>query len=222
MQLENNFFHDAEIVAEVKNLIVKINNLLSHRGEAAYFVDLMSDELIARYGRERLEEAAGEILGTEDPELSKKFTELWYPLLDRFLDGYPPFGYKVEVRYDIDRHNFEERFDNKAIFAVPASAEPIVVDRMLRKMSELREGIRAANADVHAANKLFFAGAPDLAPDMRHVSAEEYLAKASREPITEEEWDRRLRENPPPRDDNGQWIRRLRSSSQQPDREVQS
>jgi hypothetical protein len=187
---------NAEIVAEVRNLIVKINNLLSHRGEPECLVDLMGDELIARHGRERLEQVAGETLGTEDPALSKKFTELWYPLLDRFLDGYPPFSFKVEVRYDIDRHNFEERFDKKAIFAVAASAEPIIVDKMLWKMSQLGEGIRAANADIHAANELFFAGTPDLEPSMRHLSAEEYIAKA-REPITEEEWRRRLCENHP-------------------------
>jgi hypothetical protein len=181
---------DAEIVTEVQNLIVKINNLLWRHCEPEYLVDLMSDELIARYGRERLEEVAGEMMKNpiEAPELSRKFTELWRPLLDRFWNGYPPFGYKVEVRYEIDRPDFGQRFDNKAILAVPASGEPIIVDRMLDKMSSLREGIRSANAWIDDANDRFCAGEPQLEPGMRRLSAEEYIAKASREPITPQQW----------------------------------
>jgi hypothetical protein len=187
---------DAEIVAEVKKLIAKINNLLWHRYEPDYLLDLMGDDLIARHGRERLKEVAGPMLTdpVEAPELSKKFTKLWYPLLERFF--YPhDFPYRVEVRYELDRHDFNKRYDDRGIFAVPASSEPVIVERLLGKMSSCREEVRVYNADLHEANLLFLAGAPDSQPSMRNLSAEEYIAKASREPMTAEEHDRMMRED---------------------------
>jgi hypothetical protein len=200
MQFEKDVNQNGEIATEVKNLIIKINNLLSHPREAEYLVDLMGDDIIARHSREQLEEVAGEMLKhpIEDPELSKKFTDLWYPLLVRFWNRYPDFPFRIEVRYEIDRPNFGERSDHKFVLAVPASSEPIIVDRLLDEMSELREGIRASNADVQEANERWIAGEPELKPWMRHFSAEQYLAKASRERISEEEWYRRIHENPSP------------------------
>ena len=74
---------NAEAVAEVQNLIRKINNLLRHGPDQyqhpEYYTDLLGDEVINRYGKEYLEAAVRQVLKTSSEhmtELSTKFTAL--------------------------------------------------------------------------------------------------------------------------------------------------
>jgi hypothetical protein len=53
---------ELNLIIELQKLIVKINNLVQHIDEPEYLVDLVSDDLLKQYGRERIEEAARVVL----------------------------------------------------------------------------------------------------------------------------------------------------------------
>lgn len=67
-----------EVLAQVRTFIAKMNNFLSHRNAPEYFVDLIGDEIVNRFGRNALEEASRQVFqqAEELPELSNKFTAL--------------------------------------------------------------------------------------------------------------------------------------------------
>lgn len=78
MKLQKQSNLEADLISDIQKLIVKINDLLQHPDEAEYLVDLLPEEVIKRYGRERAVEAARVILkNSVSKELSDKCTEIW-------------------------------------------------------------------------------------------------------------------------------------------------
>ena len=192
------------LVIELQKLIVKINNFVQHIDEPAYLVDLVSDDLLKQYGRERIEEAARIVMREcISEELSEKFTKLMREFDEQYFGAPPLSPLKVEVRYHIDRAastNMCTIRSGDGVIELPASSEAIMVERLLEEMLRLTVGRGCWDCYVNESNRLYFDGAPlKVEPEMRHLSAEEFIAKAMRESITPEEEYKKLhlRENPP-------------------------
>lgn len=179
-----------EAVTEVQKLIVKINNLLQHKDEAEYLVDLMPAEVIKRFGRERVVEAAQIVLKEPvSPELSEKFSKLWQEIGEHYFDHLVASAYEVEVKYVID----DGPLHYNGVVHIPASSEPIIVERMLDEMiprSTPYSGRDCEECYRTESNRAYIAGAPmSVKPEQRHLSAEQFIAAATREPTLEEkEW----------------------------------
>jgi hypothetical protein len=192
------------LIIELQKLIVKINNLVQHIDEPEYLVDLVSDDLLKQYGRERIEEAARVVLKEcISQELSEKFTKLMRQLDERHFGAPPLSPLKVEVRYNIDRAastNMCTIRSGDGVIELPASSEAVMVERLLEEMLRLTVGRGCWECYVNGSNRLYFDGAPmKVEPEMRHLSAEEFIAKATREPIRqgEEHGKLLLPQNPP-------------------------
>ena len=189
-----------DLVTEIQRTVVKINDLLQHKGEAEYLVDLMSDEVIKRYGRERAVEAARIVLKESvSQELSKKFTDLWRMFDERYFSGWLLSGLKVHVRYVIDGGPIYDGGAGPSVVHIPASSEPTLVARMLEEMIQHTVGRDCWECYRKESNRVHCAGAPmKVEPNMRHLSAEQFVAAATREPTTKEkEWLAQQTDNPP-------------------------
>ncbi len=187
---------NAELVTEVQKLIVQINNLLSHRDDPEYYVDLMSDDLVKRYGRQRLEEATGLVLGKPSTalELSERFTNFLRQFNERYF-GWLNFIHKVDVRYELGDHVRRAPHIHDDILVLPAASEPVMVESLLEDMVLLGARCDCWECYLNESNRVFLAGAPmRVDPEMRHVSAEEFIAKSTREPMTAEEHDAQVRQ----------------------------
>jgi hypothetical protein len=190
-----------DLVTEIQRTIVKINDLLVHKDEAEYVVDLMNDAVIKRYGRNRAIEAARTVLKESvSQELSNKFTDLWSKFGERYFSGWLLSGHKVQVRYVIDGGPIYDGWSDSSVVHIPASSEPVLVQRMLEEMIQRTSGCDCCECYRNESNRVHFAGAPmcvDLR--LRHLSAEDFIAAATREPTTEDKEHRKLlqRQNPP-------------------------
>jgi hypothetical protein len=189
-----------DLVSEIQRTIVKINDLLVHKGEAEYVVDLMNDNVIKRYGRERAVEAARTVLKESvSQELSNKCTDLWRKFDERYFSGWLLSGHKVQVRYILDGGPIYNVWSDDSVVHLPASSEPVLVQRMLEEMIQHTVGRDCRECYRKESNRVHYKGAPmSVEPNMRHLSAEEFIAAATREPTTEEEEHRKLLlQNPP-------------------------
>lgn len=193
---------NADAVAEVQRVFVKINNLLQHRHQPEYYVDLMSDEVVNRFGRERLEKATEQMLKGMPkpiPGLSKKFTDLVEKFDKRYFGGWLFSDARVDVVCQIASDNRSFKFSTgDSVIEIPLSSEAIMVERLLEEMvlAVSPEGGNECEFDV--SNQVYLEGAPmGVEPNMRHLSAEEFIAAATREPTTEDEYMKRLHGNPP-------------------------
>ena len=188
---------NAELVKEVQNLIVKINNVNQNRSWPEYYVDLMSDDLLKRYGRSCLEEVTGLVLKQPSAaaELSERFTNILYEFNERYF-GWLHFIRKVDVRYELaDYVRKAPYIDKDGTLVLPAASEPVMVERLLGDMVLIGARCDCWECFMNESNRVFLAGAPMSAnPNMRELSAEEFIAKATREPMTEEEHDAQLRQ----------------------------
>lgn len=71
---------------------------------------------------------------------------------------------------------------------IPASSESILVERILEEMVQKTAGRDCWDCYLRESNRVHLAGAPmTVDPSMRHLSADEFISKATREPMTEEE-----------------------------------
>jgi hypothetical protein len=185
------------LIIELQKLIVKINNLVQHIDEPEYLVDLVSDDLLKQYGRERIEEAARIVMKEcVSQELSEKFTRLTRQFDERYFGAPPLSPMKVEVRYNVDRAASTNRCTIQSgadVIELPASSEAVMVERLLEEMLRLTVGRDCWECYKDASNRLYYDGAPiKVEPEMRHLSAEEFIAKATREPVRLEEEHRKL------------------------------
>src|SRR5689334_1054516 len=99
------FDGDADLIAAIRTTLLRVNDYILDPGRKN-FVDLLGEDLIKLYGRERIERVfkhafeyhpnRGE-LGV--PLLSRKFTALFRQFNDRYFDGKLP-SYKVTVLYE--------------------------------------------------------------------------------------------------------------------------
>jgi hypothetical protein len=196
-------YEKLNLIIELQKLIVKINNFVQHIDEPEYLVDLVSDDLLKQYRRERIEEAARIVLKEcISQELSEKFTKLMREFDERYFGAPPLSPLKVEVRYNIDRAastNMCTIRSGDDVIELPASSEAVMVERLLEEMLRLTVGRGCWDCYVNGSNRLYFDGAPmKVEPEMRHLSAEEFVAKATREPIALEEHGKQwLGKNPP-------------------------
>jgi hypothetical protein len=188
-----------DLVTEIQRTVIKINDLLQHRGEAEYVVDLMNDAAIKRYGRERAIEAARSVLKESvSQELSIKCTDLWRKFDERYLSGWLLSGHTVQVRYVIDGGPIHDGWSDNSVVHIPASSEPVLVERILEEMIQRTVGRDCWECYRKESNRVYLAGAPmSVEPNMRHLPAEEFIAAATREPSTEEEYMRLIGKNPP-------------------------
>ena len=184
---------NAEAVAVVQNLIRKINNLLRHGPDQyqdpEYYVDLMGDDVTKRYGRESLEAAVRQVVKASSEvmtELSTKFTALLKTFNELYFNNNPRLrGVSVEVGCWVGW---------PAVWTVGggeirlvASSEAIMVRQLLGAMAEWvhPEDDPCYIKEMH----LDQAGAPIwVEPAMRNLSAEQFVAAATREPKTDEEY----------------------------------
>jgi hypothetical protein len=200
---------NGEVVTAVQNLFVKINNLLQHRHQPEYYVDLMSDEVVNRFGRECIEKATEQMLqGLPKPirGLSKKFTDLVETLDKRYFGGWLFSDTRVDVvcRVAIDNRNFNFSTGNSVI-QIPLSSEAIMVERLLEEMVFVISPQSGHECEFDVSNQVYLEGAPvGVDPSMRHLSAEEFIAAATREPTTVEEHMKLLTSNPPQSEGAGQ------------------
>jgi hypothetical protein len=179
-----------DLVTEIQRTVVKINDLLQHKGEAEYLVDLMSDERAVEAARIVLKESVSQ-------ELSKKYTDLWRMFDERYFSGWLLSSDKVQVRYVIDGGPIYDGGSGPSVVHIPASSEPTLVERMLDEMIQRTVGRDCWECYRKESNRVHFEGAPmSVEPKMRHLSAEEFIAAATREPTTEEEYMRRLHDKP--------------------------
>jgi uncharacterized protein (DUF2164 family) len=150
-----------DLVTEIQRTVVKINDLLVHKGEAEYVVDLMSDEVIKRYGRDRAIEAARTVLKESvSQELSKKCTDLWRTLDDRYFSGWLLSGHKVQVRYVIDGGPIYNVSSDQSVVHIPASSEPVLVARMLEEMIQGPSVVTAGSAIGRNPTECIMTGHP--------------------------------------------------------------
>ena len=195
--MTNTNTQNAEAVAEVQNLIRKINNLLRHGPDKyqhpEYYVDLMGDELIKSYGRECLEAAVHQVVKRSSEvmtELSTKFTALLKTFNELYFNNNPRLrGVSVEVGYWVGW---------PAVWTVGgseirlvASSEAIMVRQLLGAMAEWVH----PEADPCYIKEMYLdeAGAPIwVEPAMRGLSAEQFIAAATREPMTNEEYMKKI------------------------------
>lgn len=195
--MTNTNTQNTEAVAEVQNLIRKINNLLRHGPDQyqhpEYYVDLMGDDVINRYGRESLEAAVRQVVKTSSEhmtELSTKFTALLKTFNEMYFNNNPRLrGVSVEAGYWVGW---------PAVWSVGgseirlvASSEAIMVRQLLAAMAEW---VYPADDPCYIKEMhLDQAGAPVwVEPNMRHLSAEEFIAAATREPKTDEEYMKKI------------------------------
>jgi hypothetical protein len=138
------YMERTNLVIELQKLIVKINNFVQHIDEPEYLVDLVSDDLLKQYRRERIEEAARIVLKECISEgLSVKFTKLGREFDDRYFGAPPLSPLKVEVRYNIDRAastNMCTIRSGDGVIELPASSEAVMVERLLEEMLRLTVG----------------------------------------------------------------------------------
>jgi hypothetical protein len=181
-----------ELVIEVQRFVANINNLMQHRREPQFYVDLMNPDVVERCGRERLEKAVLRFLrGTRQasPELSEKFTKLWHEFNRLYFSGNRSMhNFSVEIINEIAS---DRRFKSgtRSVIEIPVSSEAVMVDRLLGEMVKFVADNATYEAEKNESNRLFFEGAPVLwKPDMRHFPAEEFIAYATRKPMTPEQW----------------------------------
>jgi hypothetical protein len=186
----------ADAVAEVKNLISKINNLLRHGPDLyqdpEYYIDLMDDEVIKRHGRECLEAAVRQVVKKSSEclaELSTKFTAS--ETFDELYFNYNPRlrGVSVEVGYWVGWPTVWCVGGSE--IRLVASSEAIMVRQLLAAMAEWVH----PEADPCYIKEMYLeqAGAPIwVEPAMRDLSAEQFIAAATHEPMTDEEYMKKL------------------------------
>jgi hypothetical protein len=194
---------NADAVAEVQNLVVRINNLFRNGADInyhpEYYVDLLGHEAVQRYGRGRLEQAARQVTQADEPlaELSTKFTALLKKFNELYFDDDPRLrDVRVEVRYWVGWPPIITTGGGE--ISLVASCEAVLVRQLLAAMAFYID----QEPDPCNLNEMYLydAGAPIFfEPKMRHLSAKEFIAAATREPeptITEE-WLSKLRESRP-------------------------
>jgi hypothetical protein len=189
---------NAEVMAEVQKLIVKINNLLQYRHLPEYYVDLMSDEVVNRFGRERLEKATDQMLRGKPklmPGLSTKFTDLVGKFDKRYLGGWLFSNTRVDVVCRVASDSRYLNFSTRdSVIEIPLSSEAIIVARLLEEMVFVISPHGGDECEFDVSNQIYLEGAPmRVDPSMRHLSADEFIAAATREPTTAEEADRLIR-----------------------------
>jgi hypothetical protein len=162
----------------------------------------MTDDVVNRFGRERLEQATEQMLRGMPkpvPGLSKKFTDLVEKFDKRYFGGWLFSDTRVDVVCHVASDNRNFNFSpGDSVIQIPLSSEAIMVERLLEEMVYVvsPEGDDECDFDG-VSNQVYLEGAPvRVDPSMRHLSAEEFIAAATREPTTEEEYMRRLRDNP--------------------------
>ena len=184
-----------DLITEIQRVIVKVNDLLKHKDEAEYLLDLIPSEVIKCFGRERVVEAARIVLKESvSQDLSEKFSALWKEFGQRYFDSFLMSFYRVEIRYMIEGGPIYDRsYSGLSLVELPASSEPILVERMLEEM--MRRNVPYSDGECFEcyrweSNRLCTAGAPmSVKPDQRQLSAEEFVSKTTREPnALEKEW----------------------------------
>ncbi len=190
-------------VVEAQKLVVKINNLLRNGADPdyhpEYFLDLMGEEVVQRFGREQLEEAVRQVTKADDPlaELSAKFTTLARKFNELYFDDDPRLReLRVEVRYWLGWPPIETTGGGE--IAIVASCEPVMVRQLLTAMAFHID----QEFDPCHFNELYLnaAGAPIwVEPSQRHLPTEEFVTAATHEPdhSIKEEWLDKLRKNRP-------------------------
>jgi hypothetical protein len=180
----------AEIRAAVQDLIVKINNLVQHIDEPEYLVDLISDALVQKYGRERIENTARLVMREGVSEcLSKKFTDLLRKFASRYFGelGELFSCFKVKARYRIDRQaatNMCRGDRDDMILELPVSSEAVMVERLMEEM--LRNSVGRSCWDVYMdeSNRLYEENAPmAVHPETRFLSADAFIATYKQRPM---------------------------------------
>jgi hypothetical protein len=173
-------------VAEAQRLIRNINNLLragscGKNSHPEYYVDLMDDDVVQQLGRERLEQAVREVVQEPEPvvELSSKYTELLKKFNHLYFDDDPRLrNVCVEVRYWLGWPPTETTGGGE--IRLVASSEAVMVRQLLKAMQFYID-----QYDPIDMNQLYLreVGAPiSVRPEFRHLSAEEFIAQATREP----------------------------------------
>ena len=191
---------NAQLTGEVRKLIDRINNLIHSGGERFYYpdycVDLMSDHLVQRFGRECLEEAVRQVIEASDAtvELSTKYTALCQTFNERYFGNDPRLkNVRVEIRYSIGLPPIETTPGEIFLFA---GCEAVMVRQLIERMASYVGQIDPGVIDKY----LDAIGAPVwVQAQDRHLSAEEFIAEAEHngDPSIREEWLNMLRANLP-------------------------
>jgi hypothetical protein len=185
----------SEVVEAIRSTLIRINDFLGDYNPVN-FVDILAafgenDDLMQKYAREHLEDVAGRLYRIgERPvlaDLSEKFTKLAADFNRRYFQWWLLEGLKVEVVYDVVWPSDEHRRKD-GVISLSVSSEPTMVARIIDAMIVRKVGVGCWDCFLRESNRIYLEGAPmNVSAEMRHLSAEEFIAKETREPITEEE-----------------------------------
>ena len=145
LHVKTRFSGDGELVAEIRRRLTKINDYIQHPTEQ-YFVDLMDQDLIQVYGRERIEEVVHDAFANYCeagpnsygvPFLSFKFTAFFDQFNTEYFDGKLP-SYKVNVLHQMVNHfQTVELWHERRVLQILAASEATMVMRLLAEMARI-------------------------------------------------------------------------------------
>lgn len=182
---------NGELVKELHKLLVRINDYIQHP-DPNHFSDLVSEDLVRRYGRKQVEETARVVVygnGCYLPVLSQRFTELFRIFNERYFNG-ELRPCKVYVRQSVNHFETGSISREHQCLEILVASEATMVMRLLAEMARMAtSGDYGDRWDAEMA-RLERAGAPTSlyknTIDYGHVheiTAEEFIQAASRPPI---------------------------------------
>jgi len=197
--------NNEEVVNELNSIIIALNNYCATLDEA-HFVQFVPDEVTKRYGVDRIKEVAKVMFeryetGVSGPirVLSKRLTELFQLFNEIYFDRNLP-AYTIEVGYVTVNYGSVIARSQRVLFML-ATSEAQMVARLLRDMARISgdnkctHGLNTPETNEadwkecdtcwdNELNRLYKAGAPLAVPEeMRLLSAEDFIAEATDQPI---------------------------------------
>lgn len=194
--VKTRFNGDGELVTEIRKRFTKVNDYIQHP-TADYFVDLMDQDLIQVYGRERIKEVVHDAFANHCdarpnsygvPYLSFKLTACFGEFNKKYFDGKLP--YKVHVLNQMDSHfRTAEIWREACVIQILAASEAIMVMRLLAEMARIAScddgygeawEVEMARLDRAGAPVVMYANTLPPEVNARELIAEDFIKLATR------------------------------------------